>query len=187
MRLRASSSSNNAPRAGIAASAAASSSAAMAPRCGLAPPLPGILQVRRSAARRRLLTRVDDVVAPVLGPRVFFVAGVARLLLAEAHSLDLRIAGPVELHHALDRFGAPLPERDVVLAAAALVGVALDGHLRALVRLQVLAVRLDQRLVLVLHVVAVELEIHAALREHVARILERIRRGGAAGNRGAGR
>ena len=46
---------------------------------------------------------------------------------------DLRVGRAHQHQHALDAFGAPLAQGDVVFAAAALVAVALDEHLRAAV------------------------------------------------------
>src|SRR6059036_1924085 len=150
MRLRASSSSNSAACAGAMASCAATTSDSTMGATA-APKRP----------RSTLLASVDDVVAPILGPGRFVVTRVLRLLLAEAHGFDLRVGRAVEQHHALDGVGAPLAERDVVLPAAAFVGVALDRHPRRAGGLQILCVRLDQRLVFVLDRVAVVLEVHA--------------------------
>ena len=61
---------------------------------------------------------------------------------------------PEQLHHLLHRVGAALAEREVVLAAAAVVGVALDAHLRGRVLLQVAGMRRHERLELVLDEVA---------------------------------
>src|SRR5204862_287575 len=72
--------------------------------------------------------------------------------------------------------GAALPETEVVLAAAALVGVALDQHLRARVFAQVLRMRLDQRAELVLDVELVEVEVDRAPGQDVVRVLERTAR-----------
>ena len=70
---------------------------------------------------------------------------------------------PSSVHHPLDRVGALLAERDVVLARAALVGVALQRDARVAVGREVLRMRLDDRLVLVGDREAVELEVDAAL------------------------
>src|SRR6185436_11418012 len=140
--------------------------------------------------------RVEDVVAAVLGPRGFVVARVLRLLLAEAHGLDLAVLRAEERHHPLDRVGALLAERDVVFARAALVGVALDRHARVAVLREVAAVRLDQRAELVAHREAVEVEEDDALRQRARRIAQRVagrtrprallRAGDAAGARAGG-
>src|SRR6187455_1873386 len=133
----------------------------------------------RRGVRPALLARVDDVVAAVLGPGRFVVAGVLRLLLAEAHGLDLAVLRAEQRHHALDRVGALLAERDVVFARAALVGVALDRHARVAVLREVAAVRLDQRAELVAHGEAVEVEVDDALAEHARRIAQRVAAGAA--------
>src|SRR5215813_1806590 len=171
MRLRASSSSKSAARAIEAVSISARNRTA-----GVTTP-PSLHHRMRSPLSpllRTLFPSVNHVVATVLRPGTFVVTGVPRFFLAEAHRLDLRIGCAIELHHPLDVVGATLTECDVVLAAAAFVAVALDGHLRCLVAQQVFCVRFDQRLVLVLDVVLVEVEVHAALGQHAARILERI-------------
>src|SRR6266542_6860987 len=159
MRLRASSSSNIAACAGAMASCAATTSNRTMGATATPRRPPGTL-----------LAGVDDVVASILGPGRLVVTRVLRFLLAEAHGLDLRVGRAVEQHHALDGVSAALAERDVVFPAAALVGVALDRHARRAGGLQILRVRLDQRLVFVLDRVAVIVEVHAALGEHVARI-----------------
>ena len=133
MRLRASSSSNSAARAGSATSPrrtaprerrrgkrAAGHDAASVGRTRRA--------TRPASPRRppRSLAGVDDVDAAVLGPRRFVVAFAARLFLAEADRLDLDLGGAQQHHQLLHRVGALLAQRDVVLARAALVGVALQ-------------------------------------------------------------
>src|SRR5207253_10286031 len=80
----------------------------------------------RAAASARvaapaLFTRVLDVGAAVLRPRRLVVPGRDRLLLAVADGLDAPVAHAEDRHHLLHRFGAALPEREVVFAAAALV------------------------------------------------------------------
>src|SRR5258706_7825386 len=146
MRLRASSSSKSAPRAGAAANASASKRRASAD--ALSPQRQRAIVPSLSAGP--LFAGVHHVVATVLGPRAFIVPRIARLLLAEAHRLDLVVGGTVERHHALHLVGPALPQRDVVLAAAALVAVALHRHARGPVALQILRVSFDQRLELVL-------------------------------------
>src|SRR3954464_8817979 len=117
--------------------------------------------VKAQAATRRTIRRsigsvfavVEHVVAAVLRPAAFGVVGAHRLLLAEAHRFDLAFLGAEQDQRALHRVGATLAEAEVVLAAAALVGVALEQHLRARVLAQVLGVRLDQPLVFILDLV----------------------------------
>src|SRR6185503_15316765 len=79
-----------------------------------------------AAAAASLFARIPDVGTAILRPRRLVVAGGLRLLFAVADGLD---AGTVRAHHGHDplhRLGAALAEGEVVLAAAALVGVALD-------------------------------------------------------------
>ena len=66
------------------------------------------------------------------------------LLLAEAHRLHLALRLARHVHHVPHAFRAPLAQREVVLAAAALVAVALDGDARAGVSAQVARIRLDR-------------------------------------------
>src|SRR6185436_2374408 len=127
-----------------------------------------------------VLAVIEHVVAAILGPAVLAMVAARRLLFAEAHRFDLVFLDPEEGEHLLQAVGAALAEADVVLAASALVGIALDQHLRARVLAQELGVRLDKRPVFLLDIDAVEIEIHRALRENVVRILER-------GERRAGR
>src|SRR5947207_9609220 len=132
-----------------------------------------------------LFARVYEVVAPVLGPCAFVVSGVARLLFPEAHGLDLLVGRTVEQHHAFHRIGTALAQRDIVFAAAAFVAVTLDGHLSRAIALQIHPVRIDQRLVIILDRVAVEVEEHVALGQRAARILEWIALRGRACHAGA--
>src|SRR5262245_11893726 len=82
---------------------------------------------RRSAGWRLLrLSRVDDVAAAVLGPAFLVLPEGDRLLGAEAYGLDLLVADTQQHHGALDAVRAALAERQVVLAAAAIIAVALD-------------------------------------------------------------
>ncbi len=69
--------------------------------------------------------------------------------------------------------GALLAERQVVLAAAALVGVALHDDLARTVRREEARVRLDRAAVLVLDHEAVEVEVDAALGQRAGRIVQR--------------
>src|SRR5688500_9275137 len=105
---------------------------------------------------------VGDVGAAVLGVSLLGVALGARLFLAEAHGLDLCGRRAEERHHLLDRIGAALTQREVVLAAAALVGVALYRHSGLAVLRDVLRVRGDDGLELLFHDVAVVIEENAA-------------------------
>src|SRR5690349_20300813 len=89
MRRRASSSSKRPARAGHAAASAAAKSAAR-------------------AATTALLTRVLDVRAAVLRPRVFIMARGGRLLFAVAHRLDAPVGHAEDGHHPLHGLGAAL-------------------------------------------------------------------------------
>ena len=97
-------------------------------------------RARRAQARRRCASGVSTCVATRRRRRCRRGGSpptplsswpcVPRLLLAEAHRLDLDLGGAEQHHHPLHRVGALLAERDVVLARAALVGVALERHLQ---------------------------------------------------------
>src|SRR4051812_11287498 len=65
----------------------------------------------------------------VLAPGVFRVGLGRRLLLAETDRLDLGVAHAEQVQGLLHCFRALLAQREVVLAAAAFVGVAADGDL----------------------------------------------------------
>src|SRR6185503_20107695 len=125
---------------------------------------------RRAAARATqarpasFAAPVDEVAAAVLGPGRFVVPDRPGLLLAEAHRLDLLILGAREAHHLARVFRASLAERQVVLAAAALVAVALDREPCARVLAQIARVRLDRGPELGLDLVAVEVVVDRALR-----------------------
>src|SRR5687768_3442782 len=143
------------------------------------------------AAIDALLTRVLDVRAPVLRPGLLVVAGRHRLLLAVADGLDAAVSDAQHRHHLLHRLGATLAEGEVVLAAAALVAIALDADARVALVAEVAGMRLHHAAVLVLHGVGVVVEEHAALREDVVRVAQRVARhargllraGGTAGRR----
>src|SRR6185312_12255422 len=62
----------------------------------------------------------------VLGPRLFVVAGIDRLLLAVGDRRDPARRDPVRHQEFAHSVGAAGAEREVVLAGAALVGVAFD-------------------------------------------------------------
>jgi hypothetical protein len=98
------------------------------------------------------------------------VTGILRLFFTQADRFDLVVLDAEQGQRTLDGFGTLLAERQVVFAAAALVGIALDQHLEALVGGQVLGVGGDQILVLVLDFVLVEVEVDAALRQLAGRI-----------------
>jgi hypothetical protein len=103
-------------QAGVAAGAA-SAATRQAPNAGRA------TEARARASPRRQLG------APVLRPGRLVAALHRRTLLAEADRLDLAVVRAHQGHRLGDRLGALLAEREVVLVAAALVGVALDGDL----------------------------------------------------------
>src|SRR5690606_17301725 len=112
-----------------------------------------------SAAGRRfrrrpsalLLLLVDDVRAAILRVGSFVAPAGARAFLTEAYRFHLLVAHAQHGERATYRLGPLLAEGEVVLAAAAIVGVALDGDPAAAIGGQVAGMRLDQRAVLVLH------------------------------------
>src|SRR5438552_6239530 len=117
-----------------------------------------------------LASAIHDVAAAVFGPRSLVVASGLRLLLAEAHRLDAVLADAEQRHDLRHAVGAALAQRDVVLGAAALVGIALDHDLEAGVRAQVVGVGFDQLLALGGDLRLVVLVIDAALRGNRLRV-----------------
>src|SRR5204862_4288285 len=97
--------------------------------------------------------RLGEIAAAIFGPGRFVVPEAARLLLAEAHRLDLLLARTQQHQQSGHRFGASLAERQVVLRGAALVGVADDDEPGRRIRAQPAGVALYQRAVLRFHVV----------------------------------
>ena len=93
-----------------------------------------------SRAERGSALHVADVGPTVLGPRGFVVAFGLGPLRAVAHRLDLAGLGAHQLELLGDDLRALVAERQVVLARAALVGIAFDADLRLRVRADVLAV-----------------------------------------------
>src|SRR5688572_7173267 len=73
--------------------------------------------------------RVPDVAAAVFPPAVLGMVAAERLLLAEAHGLDLVLLAAKHEQRLFQAVGAALAERDLVLAATTLVGIALDQYL----------------------------------------------------------
>src|SRR5690242_13500260 len=108
-------------------------------------------RTRRAAAARSSLTRVLDVRTAVLRPGGLVVAHRDRLLLAVARGLDAPVLHAQHGHDLLHRLRAALAQREVVLAAAALVAVALDPGARVAVVDHVARVRLHHAAELVLH------------------------------------
>jgi len=109
-----------------------------------------------------------------LRPASFGVLAAARLFLAQAHRLDLRVGRAHQHQHALHAFARRCPSAMLYSRAAALVAVALDEHLAAAVLGEILAVRLQQRAVLVPDVVLVQLIENRALAQPAVRVLQRI-------------
>src|SRR4030095_2413222 len=87
---------------------------------------------------------VGDFSAAVLRPGSFVASRRGGFFLAEAHGLDLGVRHAQQAQRAAYGFGATLPQRQVVLAPAPLVGVALNRDLAAAVGLEETRVRLDQ-------------------------------------------
>src|SRR5690349_9097540 len=111
-----------------------------------------------AAASASLFARIPDVGAAILRPRGLVMARRPGLFLAVARGLDAVAVGTQHRHHAFHRLGAALAEREVVLAAAALVGVALDAHALLAMIGDIARMRLQQAAELVLHLVRIEVE-----------------------------
>src|SRR3546814_10463121 len=76
----------------------------------------------------------------ILGPAILARRGAGRALFAVADHRDLSTGTAVGLQRGRHRIGAALAEAQVVVAAAALVGVAFQGHARGRTVTQVLGV-----------------------------------------------
>src|ERR1700739_906267 len=116
--------------AGIAAKAVPATQAAAANRS----------QEKRCVIRliTRYLLLVHEVGAAVLCPRRFVMTGCLRLFLAEAHGFHLRVCYAHQRQRTAHSFSTLLTKRQVVLAGAAFVGVALDQDVTLRMALQVL-------------------------------------------------
>src|SRR6478735_4132439 len=108
------------------------------------------------------LRGVDDFDAAVLGPAVFGRVGAGRALFAVAADHDLGARATVGLHGRRHGVAAALAQALVVFAAAALVGVAFQGHARGRTVTQVLGVAGDDGLELRLQRILVEVEVDHA-------------------------
>src|SRR6478735_6033444 len=130
MAWRAWSSSNMPACAGTAAKAVPATQAAAANRS----------QEKRCVIRliTRYLLLVHEVGAAVLCPRRFVMTRGLRLFLAEAHGFHLRVRHAHQRQRTAHGFSTLLAECQVVLARAALVGIALDQHVALRMALQVL-------------------------------------------------
>ena len=117
---------------------------------------------------------IDQIGATVLGKRRVVIGAAAGLFLAQAHGFELGFGHAQCDQRAANRLGPPLAEREVVLAAAALVGIALDHDFLRAVAGQVLRMGIEGRAVLILDGEAVEVEIDTAPGQRVFRVLERI-------------
>src|SRR5262249_61132887 len=96
--------------------------------------------------RGLLLGRINDLDAAVLLPAVLAVVLADRTLFAVADGVELAGRGAGGAERAADRVAAALAEAEVVLARAALVGVAFERHARARELVQILGVAGDLRL-----------------------------------------
>ena len=128
----------------------------------------------KQESKGELLRGVDDVRTAVFHPRRFIVTSRFRLFLAQGNGFHLRIGHAHHCQRFAYRLGALLAESQVVFAAAALVGIALDEDLLALVLRQVVAVRRYQCLVVILDGIVVILKVDAALGQRAVGIVQRI-------------
>jgi hypothetical protein len=81
-----------------------------------------------------LRSGVHQVAASVLRVNLLVVANGFRFLRSEAHRFNLAGGHAEQCQRALHRISAPLPQRQIVLPAAALVAVAFDPNLQFSVR-----------------------------------------------------
>src|SRR5471030_1620127 len=117
---------------------------------------------------------VDDIGTTVFRPCCFVVAFGFRLFFAQRHGFDLRLRHAQRGHGFTHGFGTFLTQGQVVLGAAAFIGVTLDQDRTGFVLLQVVGVVLHDRFAVVAYDVAVEVEVHAALGQHALWIVQRI-------------
>src|SRR5574343_187225 len=111
-----------------------------------------------------------------------------RLFAAEADSFDLVFAYAVGDQALLGRISASLAEREVVFGAAAFVGVAADHDFDARTLGQEFAMGFDDRGVVLLDHVAVQVKVDAALGQRVGRVAQGCQvRGGQSGGSFGGR
>src|SRR6185369_17018071 len=135
----------------------------------------------------RLCLLVDrSHAAAVLRPAAFVRLGALRTLLAvgdhgQTAGIDAQRGQVIG-----DRIGATLTERQVVLAGAALVAVAFDGHGRGGILREPGSLLLELRLRFCRQIIAVGVEEHA-IADILLEILSGARRNGALGNAGIGR
>src|SRR5690606_41106151 len=116
------------------------------------------------SCRRTLLRRDDELPAAVAGPALLRLFRAERSLLTVAHGVDAR-GIDAEAHQVVaHRRGAPLAEREVVLARTARVGVTFDVDPRRRPPLQPLRVLLEDRAGLFGVIRTIELEVHARQR-----------------------
>src|SRR5215213_2292674 len=87
---------------------------------------------------------VHDFSATVLGVRRFVGARNRGFFLAEAHCLDLGIRHAQKAQRTTDGLRAALAQREVVLAATALVGVPFYRNAASAIGLQEARVRFDE-------------------------------------------
>src|ERR1043166_2451768 len=119
----------------------------------------------RMAKERARIALLHDLDAAVLLPGRFVVAHRRGPLFAVADDAELAGRHALELQGLLHRARAALAERDVVLARAALVGVAFEAHPGTRVLAQVLRPVGDHRLRFSLELARIEIEIDDVLVE----------------------
>src|ERR1700677_4641806 len=103
--------------------------------------------------------RVDEFHSPIFGPSRLIVPFHRRPLRAEAHGHELALRYALQQQRPAHRLRAPFAEADVVLARAALVGIALEFQLGVLMRHQISGIRRDDARKLRPDVGLVEIEI----------------------------
>src|SRR3546814_7903524 len=101
--------------------------------------------------------------ATILGPSILARRGAGRALFAVADHRDLAAGTTVGLQRGRYLIGAALAEAQVVVAAAALVGVAFQGHARGRTVTQVLGVAGHRGLEFRTQRVLVQVEVDHAL------------------------
>ncbi|HSS01221.1 MAG TPA: polyprenyl synthetase family protein [Kofleriaceae bacterium] len=115
------------------------------------------------------LLQVHDLDAAIRGVSLFVAARDGRPLLTVRHRAELRLGDTLQHQRPTHGLRAAFTETDVVLARAALVGVAFETDLLRRGAGEVARMRGDHGLRIGTDLRAVEIEIHDALREQLAR------------------
>src|SRR5690606_27411672 len=123
----------------------------------------------RFAPFPRCLLPVDDLDPAIQAVSFLVAAERGRPLLALTHRAHLLRGSALQHQDATNRLRSPLPETDIVLARAALVGVPFEPDSGIRIRREIARVRREHVVVLRGNVAAVELEVDDQLVEQIRR------------------